>query len=572
MKAKYIITLALASLMVFGCSEDFMEKDDPANVTVDSYYTKEAHADAAVTAIYATLNKQGMFFREMVHWPDQLSDEFFATGFAAGAGLWGSITQHDVTAGGGELGNLWGRLYEGIYAANVAIARIPGIRDTDVSFTEADEKFYMGQAHFLRAYYYFILTNYFGDIIPMNTEIVQSQADFYNAPAAEGEILQLMIDDLQKAQMYLPKVDAYRGTMNMGRATKGAATALLGKLYLYRKDWANASTELAKLINDQATYGTYDLVDYRSLHSGNNENNNESIWEIQFADLGGGDWAAGGDNPTQNEVQYFTTSRSHNRKTDGKHWWNFAIRQDRAYGGRTNATEETGVRSDLWAFENDGTNFIDNRAYATFWGIENGATYTSQQHDAIVLHEGTELNVAGKKELAWFEQSFNPHPVEGYCLGLRKCEVDVGYGFNRRWTNYVDIRYADVLLMYAEARLMQGDEAAAKQYIQMVRDRANEAMNDQPGLPSSSAGTLPNVDQLMADKGWTLTQVLQHERYVELFGEGSRWFDVQRWGITDQVLGYKPGYATMKANDFLLPVPQSEVDNNPNFDGNKANR
>jgi hypothetical protein len=573
MKSRYIFSIVLISLM-FGCSEDFMELTNPSALTPEGYYTQESHANNAVVAAYASITKPGLWFRELVHWPQQLSDEFFATGFAAGAGLWGPITSHDVISGGGELNNLWTRLYEGINAANVAIQKIPEIKESDKTFTEDKEQFYLGQAHFLRAFYYFELTNYFGDQIPMITKFAESQEDFYQPAAADGEVLSLMVSDLQTAQQYLPKVDEYRGTDNLGRASKGAATALLGKLYLYRKDWAKAEAEFDKLINQQNTYGTYELdPNYRSLHNDENANGIESIWELQFADLGGANWGAGGDNPSQNEVQYFTTSIAHNRKTDTKHWWNFSIRQDRALGGRTNPGEEGGTRDPKWIFENDGDgNFLDNRAYATFWGVKDGATYTSINHADLVSHEGVEIDISEKDDLAWNEQSWSPHPVEGYCFGLRKYEEDAGYDWNYRKTNYTVIRYADVLLMYAEANLMQGDEGTAKQYIQMVRDRANMAMDDQDGMPNTTPGSLPSVDDLMAANGWDVMDALQHERYVELFAEGVRWFDIQRWGITDDVVGYKQKYSTMKGNNFLLPVPDTEVNNNPNYEGNIANQ
>ena len=564
MKNRIIYILTILIVFSWGCGEDFFELTDPGNYTVDSYYQVEDHADKAVTACYSTLNKQGVYFRELVHWPDQLSDEFFATGFAAGAGNWGGITNHDVVAGGGELNDLWRRLYEGVYACNVAIQRIPQIKERNIEFTQEKEDFYIGQAYFLRAFYYHLLTSYFGENIPMITKIAESSEDFYPSGAEEGAIFSLMVDDLNEAQSRLPKVDDFRGTSKLGRATKGAAIALLGKIYLYKKDWPKASAKFEKLINQQDQYGTYELVDYRSMFTDQNANSNESIWEIQFANLGGGVWAAGGDNPNQDERQAYTISRSHNRYTNNQYWWNFAIRQDRVEGGRSKPEEESGTRDELWTFEKDGEgNYIDNRVYATFWGVRNGATYNSKHNNAKLGHN----------DLKWNEQNFSPHPVEGYCYGLRKCDVDEFIEKSDKYKdiNYIVIRYADVLLMYAEAQLMQGNENIAKEYIQMIRDRANEPMSDQEGLPNTIPGNLPSVDELMAQKGWTLKEVLQHERYVELFGEGVRWFDIQRWEIGDQVLSYKQKWDVIKSNNYLLPVPQSEIDNNPNYSGNIAN-
>lgn len=547
----YIIIL----LLLAGCSDDFFDLQDPSHFNIETYYQNEGHADKAVTACYANMQKQGFYFNWGAHWADQMSDEFFATGFAAGYQQWGSITSLDISADGAILSKLWEAAYEGVYSCNVAIEKIPGIKEFDVTFTQEKEDFYMGQAHFMRAWYYVQLYNFFGAEIPLNNKIAEGTDDYYPSVGEPDAIKNLIISDLKAAQNELPNVDEYRGTSNLGRASKGSATALLGKFYLFEKEWKNASDELAKVVNNQV--GTYSLVDYHSMFNDENPNSNESIWELQFAELGGNLHGPNSDDPNQNEVQLYTISRSHNRYTNPNYWWNFSIRQDRAEGGRTNANEESGERKELWTFEKDADGkFIDNRVYATFWGVKNGAAYTCL---------GTVKT--------WNQQTWSPNPVEGYCYGARKYDRDT-YGSNsekQKDINIMFIRLSDVYLMYAEAKLMQGDESTAKAYIQKVRDRANLPMIDQAGMPNTFAGNLPSVDELMSQKGWSILEVLQHERYVELFSEGKRWWDIKRWDIGDETVGYKPGWPIVKTRNYLLPAPQGEIDNNPNYSGNGAN-
>ena len=532
-KIRYSLLTTVALLM--ACQDSYLELSDPSQYTTNSYYVNADQAQQAITACYATLQRSGSLNQHGVHIPDQLGDEFFATGFAAGYGTYGPISNMVINSGDEFVEILWNDLYQGVFTTNVAIERIPEIVEVDNQFSPEVADELVAEAHFLRALYYFQLVNYFGEEIPLQRV---PREELYPGPAAAGEVYALIEEDLRAAQETLPPVDERRGTDFMGKATQGAATALLGQVYLYRGQYESAAAELAKVVNQEV--GTYRLVDnYRDNFTQGNENNDESVFEVQYAVIGGSPWAAPFDNPNQDESELYTVSRSVNRQTNSQYFFNFAIRRDRVNGGDPVLNYEPG----------------DNRVYATFWGVEDGASYTDT--DGVTL--------------AWNEQSWET--VEGGCYGLRKYDQDDPRGVLQNGTNLRVIRYADVLLMYAEAlhRLGRADAEVAP-FIDQVRTRANNPFpGDQEVIPSTTqAGTLVPVLELMAQNGWDMFTAIEHERYVELFGEEKRWFDIRRWDIGAEALSYKPGWRGEAS--YLLPVPQNELDNNPNFNrGNPAN-
>ena len=532
---KYSCILAVTLGLLVACQDSFLELTDPSQYTVDSYYINADQAQQAITASYASLQKQGVFNQHGVHIPDQLGDEFFATGFAAGYGTYGPISNMVITSGDGFVEIVWNTLYQGVYTTNIAIDRIPEIVEIDRNFSQEQANELVAEAKFLRALYYFTLTEYFGEAIPLQT--VPGE-DRYPAPANAGEIYQLIEADLKEAQSVLPTVDERRGTEFLGKATQGSATALLGKFYLWRAQYEAAAAEFAKVVNGEV--GTYRLMDnYRDNFTQGNEINDESVFEINYTIIGGSPWAVGGDSPNHDESELYTVSRSVNRQTNSQYFFNFAIRRNMVNGGDPVLNFEEG----------------DNRVYATFWGVEGGASYTGPEGET----------------LAWNEQSWET--VEGGCYGLRKSDQDEARNVLQNGTNLRLLRYADVLLMYAEAlhQLGRSDEEVA-QYINMVRMRANNPFPDDQGdIPSTTQeGTLVSVLDLMQQNGWDMMTAIEHERYVELFGEQKRWFDIRRWDIGGEAVGFKPGWRGEAS--YFLPVPQNELDNNPNFNqGNLAN-
>jgi hypothetical protein len=316
--------------------------------------------------------------------------------------------------------------------------------------------------------------------------------------------------------------------------------------------YALAAPEFAKIlpgIGDPA-YGTYTLLDnYRGLFLRTNENNAESIFEVQFDNLTGGAGFGG------NDVNWIFQNFTLNRTSWGTIWFNFAVP-----GFKLNEFER-------WP-ENIGADpdstVYDYRAYATLWGVPGGANFTAA---------GTVKN--------WYAQGWHNESVIGVAgaYGIRKYALDntadAPTGLDPLWSdnNVRIIRLGDIYLRYAEcmAQLNPGnvtptDVNSAVYWVDKIRERANRPMIDQAQLLSARAGVfgqLPTATALMAAKGWTLMQLIEHERFVEGFGEGWRKEDLKRWKKGATYVTGKSGWTGWES--LILPLPQSELDRNPNY-------
>src|SRR5690606_30053871 len=170
--------------------------------------------------------------------------------------------------------NVWQTCYGGIFRANIALQKLPAME-----IDEADKTRMLGEAYFLRALYYWHLTALFGEV-PMSTEADPTDAYKSVVPKSTvDELYALMVSDLEQAYNRLPTQSEYSAA-NIGRASKGASEALLGKVYLYAKNYPMAEKHLENVILS----GEYQLVsDFADLLV--EDNNSESIFEVQFADL-----------------------------------------------------------------------------------------------------------------------------------------------------------------------------------------------------------------------------------------------------------------------------------------------
>jgi hypothetical protein len=319
-------------------------------------------------------------------------------------------------------------------------------------------------------------------------------------------------------------VDTYRGTDDLGRASKGSAVSYLGKVLLFQKKYQEAADQFKEIIDGKC--GTYALTsDFRDNHDERNENNIESLFEVQFK-LSGGNGFGEIDLPTGSESQLIEGESTMVRG-----------------GGRMNFNAMPNQEF-LTEFE-DG----DPRFYQTFW-TAGGDKYT--------------------------DYKLVPKTYEEYCPNSFK-----GLSFWRKWcrdwgvtedsfdsnVNIRIMRFADVLLMYAECLIEGATGDTPEKYINMVRDRAR---NDTNTDFYPTGGSIPTVEELIAAgptirgvKIDNLRAALRHERAVELAFEFKRWDDIIRWGIEDQTLrvGWKR----------YLPIYQGDLDSNPNLKPNEAN-
>jgi hypothetical protein len=534
-----------------------MEEFNKGVYDPETFYNNENHANQALNAAYSVLNDFGNGYgwttgiMHFVH-----GDDLYQTGNASGFNGWGSASDLVFTSTLGEVADMWAGSYAGILRSNIALQAIPNakaIAVTEATFTDADVNNMMGQAHFLRAYYYYNLFQYFPQdrIILWRTE-AKSEAELNKAPAPRDSILNFIVSDLKQAESLLTGFTNVTAGYDKFRASRGAAVALLGKLYMNEGMYAEAAVEFEKILPGigDPDYGTYTLLDnYRGLFLRTNENNAESIFEVQFDNLTGGAGFGG------NDVNWIFQNFTLNRTSWATIWFNFA-----APGFKLNEFER-------WP-ENIGADpdstVYDYRAYATLWGVPGGANFTEA---------GTVKD--------WYAQGWHNESVIGVAgaHGLRKYALDntadAPAGLDPLWSdnNVRIIRLGDIYLRYAEcmaqlnpSNVTPTDVNSAVYWVDKIRERANRPMIDQAQLLSARAGVygqLPTATALMAAKGWTLMQLIEHERFVEGFGEGWRKEDLKRWRKGAGYVTGKSGWTGWES--LILPLPQSEIDRNPNY-------
>lgn len=574
------IFLFIAGVLFFvSCTEDFITRDlDKGSYDPGTYFTTKARADQAVVGAYSPLrNEYGNTWGGVNVMHHALADDLYETPKAAGFSPWNNIINFYVNAN--DVSGPWNAWYGGIQRANTALDNLKKAQEADPAFTKEQLDVMEGQAYFLRGFYYYSLFDYYpkDKIVLRNTQVLNPGEDYYKAPSTEAETFAFIEADLKKAQELLVKGTNTTSGYDKWRASRGAATALLGKLYLNKKDYAKAAAEFKKILPGvgDAAYGTYALADYRANFTKAGAGNSEAIFEVEFADVTTPSNQRGGG------VQNWSFN-DHNAWS-GMLGWNFAV--------PTYKLDDF----ESWTETIDGkpTKVYDYRVYASFLGVPNGINLTLGTRTVNWIEQGW-----FKKE--WYAdngidisnlKTGNDKPMSGasyYVIGgldsygsfgirKRANESNAGLPNNDPTSTVINLRLlrlSDIMLNYAEclanintSNLTATDVNSGVYWVDMVRNRANNVMTgDQSHLYSARPGVkgqLPTTTQLMASKSWTLMQAIEHERYVEGYGEGWRREDLKRW---QKGAGYVKGKAGWQGyQSLILPVPQQELDNNPNF-------
>jgi len=469
-KLKALITTFTVLLLFSGCDKQFLEKSPPDALTEDGFYNSAERVQMGVNAIYVAL--QSVWSEHLMRIHDVPSGDLVLSNTTPLE--YNNFTYQPALT---QIHQTWTGLYQGIIRSNAIIKNTPS-----VNMTDALKNQYIGEAKFLRALNYFTLTNLFG-AVPLITEPLENTDAALVARTSVADVTKVIIADLVAAEAGLPA--SYSGS-NLGRATKGAAQALLGKVYLYNKDYTNAEKYLGLVISS----GKYGLMDnFQEVWHRSFENNKESVFEVQFADIGG--------------------SGTNNRNGS----------MLPAVNGAT------------------GSVLATKRAFDAF--------------DADDPRRGMSIFKAGDvfaPNVSAALATFNPAwSASGYAV--KKGMWPIMY-VNGSGINYPLIRYADVLLMYAEAANELNMIDKARTHVNMVRQRPSVNM---PALTVANTGN--KTDMFNA---------IVKERQVELMFEFSRFLDLKRWGMAQTVLGplgYTPRHA-------LFPIPQLERDINPKLTQN----
>lgn len=515
-----LLLLMISFVCLAGC-EDELELTNPNNQVPDDFWLTPEHAVEGVNAVYNGLQLDGTYMRMVPALTDGRGDDFVQDTPWGDLARVANFTALPSTA---PILWLWHAHHIVIFRANQVLDNVP-----DMEIDEGLKNRVLGQAYFLRGLAYFNLANNFKQV-PVITSVPVETSEYYAETATEEELWNHIFSDFQNAKNILPlsylEVDGLDAG-DVGRATKGAAAGMLGKAYLFRGMWQEAANEFEEVMG----YGIYSLMDnYRDNFSPYTENNAESLFEVQFGtpdQVGGTDYNYGGE-PNANWMQ--VSSVGHTYAQPGFGYDDF---------------HPTHALYEAYKSERTVNGQLDPRLLATIASYEPEANSTTVYDGVAWPHD----------ENAIFPRKYTHDGIPGYATESQG-------GVERSDINYRVLRYADILMMYAEALNELNRTSEAYQYIQQVRDRA--------GLPDLSE-VRPNMSQEeMRDQ-------IAHERYVEFAIESMRIHDLIRWGwfYDDEKLAElrrrDAEFTNWSPGKEYLPIPQNELDVNPNLSPNPAN-
>lgn len=283
---KLIKPIIFAFLLFSSCNDDILDKSNPSQLSTETFFKTRGQAESAVNAIYAGLQANQMYNREYFFVQDLLSDDMASGGSQLEAPR-ALLLNYEFDASNPQISAVWSGVYRIIHRANLVISRIADVPEIEI--TDEDRKQFEGEARFLRAWAYFEVVSLWG---PAPLLLEPATTIEGNPRAPEEAIYEVIFQDLALASQYLPLKSEY-GDEDLGRATKGAAQALAARIWMFRGNYDNASVELQKVIDSKE----YSLVDrYLDNFQEENENNAESIFEVQLSEEFGtsGAWSADG--------------------------------------------------------------------------------------------------------------------------------------------------------------------------------------------------------------------------------------------------------------------------------------
>jgi len=417
---KLLILATGLSLTALACQKEFLEKKPPVGSTLDNFYKTEADAIAAINAAYAPLQFE-MTPAGHFRWifGDIMSDDAIKGGSGDNdQPQMAALENFQGPTNTDFLESEWAADYEGIYRANIVLEKVPGI-DMDSRLKER----ILGEAYFIRAYFYYTLASMFGGVPLVDRPLAPSE---YKMPRATAEEVWALVEsDLRSAADRLPLRSQYP-LSELGRITKGAAQSLLVKTLLWKKDWTEAQQIAEEVINS----GEYELVDdYRTIFTTAGENNAESIFEIQYMTESGGNWGYNANNE----------------------------------GTFTNVFQRARGQFEGYGFNIPTQDFVDEFFAEGF---------EDPRLSSTVFREGDPMGDRGvftKEATGGFPHDYYPKKY----FSNRSETASFGDPNPNGGSNDRVIRYSDVLLMHAEAAYHNGDESSARQSLNAVRARVD---------------------------------------------------------------------------------------------------
>jgi hypothetical protein len=504
----YLTVAAALLLTASSCNKDILNVTNPNTITVDQFWKTELDAQQGVNAAYAMFYKNGGFNRWIYFRLDLTSDEGFSKSPWIELGDWTRFQYVNYNFWEGNV-NTWHDFYKAIFRCNQVLANVPDIPFAD----EKNKELILAQAKFLRGFYYYYLA-FMWENVPIVLD--PSKPDDLPKQNTAAEVWQQVEKDLSEAAAILP---GQWPDASVGKPTKGAALAMLGKAYMQQHKWAEAKTALDYLVTGEGK-GYYDLVEnFRDNFTEMHENNKESVFEIQFSSINkGGEGDGPQSNMGSNRQQFFAPRGIGWSDGQARNWMIQEFKKEKTKDGKLDE------RLRWTLFYADLQKDFGDKTYGRDW----------------------EWNA----DEAWFRK---------YQRDYERTNEDYYSGDNFRV-----IRYAGVLLLYAEVLNELGETAAAYPYINRVRARAN-------------LNTLQVAHPEIGTNQALFKERLKMERELELCGESVRLADLKRWGDLDTQEGVaKVAARDPDFNNFVigksirLPIPQIEVENNTNLTQNNG--
>lgn len=529
---QYTIILTVALFSLESCND--LDLSPTNRFTDANYWTSTEKAEAVLNMAYSQMFGANYFFAN-----ERLSDNLYEGRGNTDEKI---ITSGQADAALGRFANEWKNCYEGIKTCHIFLDNVDRVPNMDTAVKAR----MIAEIRFIRAFLFFRLTNHYGDVPFFDYNITLQEANTISR-TPKAEVVDFVRDELNEIISLLPKKGEY-ADKDKGRITQGAVVTLLARTYLYENDWANVASITGKIINGD--YGQYKLFpNYEGLFLPENELNDEVILDMGY---------------------------TLNLRT----WSEMYDAIPLSVGGRINAFAPTQELVDDYIMKNgkgineSGSGYSEDNPYVNRdprfgasivyhgyqWRKGDGTVST------IYIRPGTsaEAGVSNLDEYAgpgqnstatgyYIRKYYDPNAPEGMAAGL----------------NLILMRYADVLLMYAEAKNELGEmnEAVWNQTIRPIRERA--------GFTDASALNYPTGD---------LRNTIRRERRSELAFEGLRLFDIRRWGTIETLMNGYPHGAKFAANntqyiqldqrrfdknrDYLFAIPQSQRDINENLTQN----
>jgi len=269
LKNIYIESLLFLLFLLGSCQKELLHPIPESILTTSNAYNTSKDINLAVLGIYDDLQSRVPTDFVLMEAP---SDNAWATSYATAPGI-GQINNLTVSVDNPGLNDFWKNTYNGIFRANTVLANINN--PTDYTGTQKDQ--YTGEAKFMRALFYFDLVRIFGGV-PAITSVITANEAKKIPRATEQDIYDAIVNDLEDAVTKLPKPSG----IEYGRASKGAAVALLAKVYVYLKDWNNAKKYLDELFSSEFSYSL--VTNYASLFLIATEKNSESIFSLPYVE------------------------------------------------------------------------------------------------------------------------------------------------------------------------------------------------------------------------------------------------------------------------------------------------